>query len=59
MSTLFSLLFLGGWLVPFFGDMGLFSVIAFQLKSIFICFLFILIRATLPRYRYDQLMDIA
>ena len=22
------------------------------------CFLFVLVRATLPRYRYDQLMDI-
>lgn len=59
MSTLFSLLFLGGWLLPFFGSAGLLSVIFFQLKSIFICFLFILIRATLPRYRYDQIMDIA
>jgi NADH-quinone oxidoreductase subunit H len=29
-----------------------------QLKTIFICFIFVLIRATLPRYRYDQLIDI-
>lgn len=59
MSTLFSLLFLGGWLLPFCACSDLWAVLTLQLKSIFVCFLFILIRATLPRYRYDQLMDIA
>lgn len=59
MSTLFSLLFLGGWLLPFYACSDLWAVLTLQLKSIFVCFLFILIRATLPRYRYDQLMDIA
>jgi NADH-quinone oxidoreductase subunit H len=29
-----------------------------ELKTVFICFIFVLVRATLPRYRYDQLMDI-
>jgi NADH-quinone oxidoreductase subunit H len=28
------------------------------LKVLVICFLFILVRAALPRYRYDQLMDL-
>jgi NADH-quinone oxidoreductase subunit H len=27
-------------------------------KVMIFCFLFILVRATLPRYRYDQLMEI-
>jgi len=30
----------------------------FAIKAIIICFLFVLVRATFPRYRYDQLMDI-
>lgn len=60
MSTLFSLLFLGGWLIPFCSlTTGFLPIFIFQIKSVFICFLFILIRATLPRYRYDQIMDIA
>lgn len=29
-----------------------------MLKALVFCFLFVLIRATLPRYRYDQLMSI-
>lgn len=29
-----------------------------QLKTVVICYMFILVRATLPRYRYDQLMDL-
>lgn len=28
------------------------------LKITIFCFLFVLVRATFPRYRYDQLMDI-
>jgi len=58
MSTLFALIFLGGWLAPFFFTFVPETFIL-QIKTIFICFVFILVRATLPRYRYDQLMDIA
>jgi NADH-quinone oxidoreductase subunit H len=58
MSTIFSTLFLGGWLMPF----NLFNFvppyIIFSIKIILICFLFVIVRATLPRYRYDQLMNI-
>nr|YP_009266375.1 NADH dehydrogenase subunit 1 [Hygrobia hermanni]ANJ70486.1 NADH dehydrogenase subunit 1 [Hygrobia hermanni] len=49
MSMLFSLMFLGG---------NLFSMFFF-LKLVFISFLFIWVRGTLPRYRYDKLMYLA
>ncbi len=58
MSATTSVLFLGGWLPPF--DNVVFNaipgVIWFLLKITFILFCFIWVRATLPRYRYDQLM---
>lgn len=47
MSTLYVVLFLGGW------SEG--SVI-FIIKVLFMAFLIIKVRAALPRYRYDQLM---
>nr|QQP21732.1 NADH dehydrogenase subunit 1 [Strongylogaster xanthocera] len=49
MSMLFSLIFLGG---------NLFSIM-FYLNLSIISFLFILIRGTLPRLRYDKLMEMA
>ncbi len=58
MSAICSVLFLGGWLPPF----GFFPFtlipgpIWFILKICFVLFIFIWARATLPRYRYDQLM---
>ena len=58
MSSLCSLLFLGGWLPPF--NITLFywlpGVFWFGLKIIFFLFLFVWVRAAFPRYRYDQLM---
>lgn len=53
MSSIIVILFLGGWLSPFIFFSG---SICFALKLLFIMFFFIWIRATLPRYRYDQLM---
>jgi NADH-quinone oxidoreductase subunit H len=48
--------FFGGWFgLLFFFLPGWINMI---LKVCFIVFLFILVRATLPRYRYDQLMNI-
>nr|YP_009131033.1 NADH dehydrogenase subunit 1 [Eutelia adulatricoides]AHV78116.1 NADH dehydrogenase subunit 1 [Eutelia adulatricoides] len=49
MSLLFVLLYLGGY------DLSIF----FYLKLTFISFLFIWVRGTLPRYRYDKLMYLA
>ena len=58
MSSMTTILFLGGWLPVF--DYHLFNVIPgfiwFAIKVTFLLFLFLWIRATLPRYRYDQLM---
>jgi NADH-quinone oxidoreductase subunit H len=58
MSAITVILFLGGWLPPL--DMVPFTWIPgpiwFALKIAFILFLFLWVRATFPRYRYDQLM---
>jgi len=58
MSALTTILFLGGWL-PLF-DVAPFTlipgVIWFVLKICFCLFVFLWVRATFPRYRYDQLM---
>lgn len=51
MSSLNVLLFFGGWL--FFVDCG---AVIFAAKTILMIFMFVWIRAVLPRYRYDQLM---
>ncbi len=53
-SALISILFFGGWLGPSF----LPPAFWFFLKTAFFIFLFILIRASLPRPRYDQLMEV-
>lgn len=58
MSSMASILFLGGWLPPI--DMVPFTWIPgpiwFILKIGFVLFLFLWVRATFPRFRYDQLM---
>lgn len=58
MSTMNTLLFFGGWLPPF--DHLWLRVIPpliwMMAKVSFFLFLFLWVRATLPRYRYDQLM---
>jgi NADH-quinone oxidoreductase subunit H len=58
MCSMTVILFLGGWFPilnfwPFYLIPG---TIWFAIKTLFFIFLFILIRGTLPRYRYDQLM---
>ncbi|MGB0682783.1 MAG: NADH-quinone oxidoreductase subunit NuoH [Magnetovibrionaceae bacterium] len=58
MSGMMSILFLGGWLPPI--DIAPFNWIPgpiwFALKIAFVLFIFLWVRATFPRYRYDQLM---
>ncbi len=58
-ACLASLLFLGGWAGPVFGPawlQALLPVFWFLLRVFFFLFLYIWVRGTLPRFRYDQLM---
>lgn len=58
-SALTALLFLGGWLSPFPSSvpfLGEASFLWLALKIAFILFCYLWIRATFPRYRYDQVM---
>jgi NADH-quinone oxidoreductase subunit H len=58
-ACLASLLFLGGWHGPLFGPAWLQSILPvfwFVLRVFCFLFIYIWIRGTLPRFRYDQLM---
>jgi NADH-quinone oxidoreductase subunit H len=62
-ATILALLFLGGWLSPFEGlpvlnDIFFFvpGIVWLMVKISFFLFVYLWVRATLPRYRYDQLM---
>ncbi len=62
-SILATLLFLGGWLSPFQGIPYLGAAFAWVpgyvwlvLKTSFFLYVYMWLRATLPRYRYDQIM---
>jgi NADH-quinone oxidoreductase subunit H len=62
-AALITTLFLGGWQVPFLGSTSLSSVTvmilqvgAFLFKVSVLCFFMMLIRWTLPRFRWDHLM---
>jgi NADH-quinone oxidoreductase subunit H len=56
-SVLASVMFLGGWNGPFVEQFPLLGVVYFLAKIFFFLFLYIWLRGTLPRFRYDQLMD--
>ncbi|MBE2228829.1 MAG: NADH-quinone oxidoreductase subunit NuoH [Ignavibacteria bacterium] len=64
-STVIATLYLGGWQVPYLQAMELppmvtaiIQVLAFCAKVAFLVFFFIWVRWSLPRFRYDQLMNL-
>lgn len=66
MSALFTTLFLGGWSFPGLTDlkdpsfmMALTGFILFSIKTSFIVFLYLWIRWTLPRFKYNNLMKLS
>src|SRR3712207_1805586 len=61
MSALIVTLFLGGWDIPWYNEPPTFtafllSVLSFLIKVSFVMFVFVWVRWTLPRFKYDQLM---
>jgi NADH-quinone oxidoreductase subunit H len=58
MCAMATILFLGGWLspLPFPPFTWVPGVVWFTLKCLFMFFLFAMVKAIVPRYRYDQLM---
>jgi NADH-quinone oxidoreductase subunit H len=64
-SALVVTLFLGGWQVPYLQTAGLpplvlslLQIAAFVAKVVFMLFFYMWIRWTIPRFRYDQLMNL-
>ncbi len=65
-SIMMTCLFLGGWNVPFLSDLhldattqSLIQIGGFAAKVGFLMFFFVWVRWTLPRFRYDQLMELS
>jgi NADH-quinone oxidoreductase subunit H len=61
-SFLFVALFFGGWHFPWIAEQGSFWVvrlIVFAVKMFLVIMVFMLVRWTIPRFRFDQLMGIA
>ena len=64
-SALITTLFLGGWHLPFAETwnlspliLSLLQIAAFVAKVSIVIFFFIIVRWTIPRFRYDQLMNL-
>ncbi len=62
-SALITTLYFGGWRIPFLGGDQmhipvLVTLAVFFAKMLFFCWVFIWVRWTLPRFRYDQLMHL-
>ncbi len=65
LSLLITVLFLGGWHIPFIERTGLsanwikaIEIIGFQIKTFLVFGFLLLVRWTFPRYRFDQLMEL-
>lgn len=56
-SMLATSLFLGGWNGPFVSVVPWLGLVYFVIKILFFIFLYIWLRGTLPRFRFDQLMN--
>lgn len=61
MSALIVTLFLGGWDIPWYQEPATFvgfllSLVSFLVKVFAVLFVFVWVRWTLPRFKYDQLM---
>ena len=57
MSTLITVIFLGGWLAPFAFLSFIPGAVWFALKFCLVVFMYFWIRSTLPRFRVDRLME--
>ncbi len=64
-SAVMTVLFLGGWHIPFIDTIGLSPTVvsilgigAFMLKIFAFIFVFMWVRWSIPRFRYDQLMNL-
>lgn len=57
-SALMATLFLGGWRGPFVDQVPLLGVFYLFIKIVFLLFLFIWVRSSVPRVRFDQLMNL-
>lgn len=64
-SAIITALYLGGWQFPYLQDFGLpdllvsiIGVLTFVVKVFCVLLFFVVIRWTLPRFRYDQLMNL-
>jgi len=64
-SAIITTLFLGGWHVPYIESLGLsplalslIQVAAFFVKVVCVLLFYIIVRWTIPRFRYDQLMSL-
>jgi NADH-quinone oxidoreductase subunit H len=61
-SFLFVALFFGGWQFPWVGEPGspwVVKLIIYAVKMFLVIVLFMLVRWTIPRFRFDQLMGLA
>jgi NADH-quinone oxidoreductase subunit H len=56
-GVLTAILFMGGWRGPFAADLPILGFFYLMLKALFVYFVLIWVRMTLPRLRIDQLLD--